>query len=122
MEGGDIEFVVEHNVLHDPVADVFPSRAHFIIPIATLLDPYANDAFTGGWKQRVVYPKMSQALLSALKSTPHGLTIVPDPADPSQSGLLADFVIKALDLVVDTMDYTNKEYFEFSMIVQWLAK
>jgi hypothetical protein len=73
-----ILFVVENNDLHDPVADVFHSRARFIIPIATLLDPYVNDALTGGWKQRIVYPKMSQALLSALKSTPHGLTIVPD--------------------------------------------
>jgi hypothetical protein len=45
------------------------------------LDSNANDAFIGGWKQTVIYPKMSRAILSALKSTPHGLMKIPDPAD-----------------------------------------
>jgi hypothetical protein len=118
LQGGDIEFVVEHHDLNDPVADVFTARARFTVPILNLLDSNANDAFIGGWKQTVIYPKLSQAILSALKSTPHGLNKIPDPADTTQSGNLADLAVKTLDMVVDTMDLGNEDYLEFSMVVQ----
>jgi hypothetical protein len=116
LQGGDIEFVVGRNDINDPFASVFPARARFTVPLEELLDH--NDEFIFCWKQSGVYPSMSQAILSALKSTPHGLTTILNPADPSQGGLLADFAIQSLDSVIDTMDVSNQNYLEFSMVGQ----
>jgi hypothetical protein len=44
------------------------------------------------------------------------LKLISNPDDPNQSGLLADYAITALDSVIDTMDLTNENYLEFSMI------
>jgi hypothetical protein len=115
-QGGDIEFVMDHSELNDPVAAVLPLRARFTVSVTSLLDPFANDNYVGRWKQTEIYPKLSCAILCALKSTPHGLKLISNPDDPNQSGLLADYAITALDSVINTMDLTNENYLEFSMI------
>jgi hypothetical protein len=95
---------------------VLPLRARFTVSVTSLLDPFANDNYVGRWTQTEIYPKLSRAILCALKSTPHGLKLISNPDDPNQSGLLADYAIAALDSVIDTMDLTSENYLEFSMI------
>jgi hypothetical protein len=77
--GGDIEFAVDHSELNDPVAAMLPLRAHFTVSVTSLLDPVAKDVYVGQWKQTEIYPKLSRAILSALKSTPHGLKTITEP-------------------------------------------
>jgi hypothetical protein len=113
--GGDIEFAVDHSELNDPVAAMLPLR-ETTVSVTSLLDPVAKDVHVGRWKQTEIYPKLSRAILSALKSTPHGLKTITDPNDPNKTGLLADYTIAALDSVIDTMDLTNENNLEFSRI------
>jgi hypothetical protein len=113
---GDIEFVVDHSELNDPVVVVLPLCARFKFPVTSLLDPSTNDIDVGWWKKTEIYPKLSRAILSAIKSTPHGLKTITNLDDPNQTGLLADYAISALDSVNDTMDLTSKNYLECSMI------
>jgi hypothetical protein len=70
---------------------MLPLRARFTVSVTSLLDPVANDVYVGRWKQTEIYPKLSRTIVSALKSTPHGLKTITDPNDPNKTGLLADY-------------------------------
>jgi hypothetical protein len=61
-QGGDIEFVVDHSELNDPVAAMLLLRALFTVPVTSLLDPVTNYVYLGQWKQTEIYPKLSCAI------------------------------------------------------------
>jgi hypothetical protein len=92
----EIEFVFSHDEIQDSVAKLFQTHTRFSIPVSQLVTSLP----TGGSR---LSPKLSRTILSALKSTPHGLKTITDPNDPNKTGLLADYAIAALDSVIDTL-------------------